>query len=250
MSKIGLQLYSVKELTENDFLGTLKKIGQLGFDGVEFAGYYNTAAREIKKLMDDYNIQAAGSHISIEALIDNFNQVVDFEKELENPYVVVPYLTEEYRNSLDALKKTVDHLNEIGAKLKENGMQLYYHNHGFEFEKIEGQYILDHIVSATEAENLHVELDTYWVASMNLDPLDFIKKYGKRCSLLHIKDMKGKEDRSSTIVGKGIMDFASITKAGKDLGTKWYTIEQEHFDGDQLDELGQGYLYLKDLLTK
>lgn len=248
MNKIGLQLYSVKELTEKDFLGTIQRVAHTGFDGVEFAGYYDTPAKEIKKVMDDNNIVSAGTHIGIEALLEDFNRIVDFEKELENPYIVVPYLGQQYRDSLDAMKKTTDIFNEIGAKLRTNDMQLYYHNHGFEFELLDGEYILDRLVFNTDPNNLHVELDTYWAEYMGLSSIDFIKKYGERCSMLHIKDMKSLEVKRNTIIGKGIMDFKTITALGKELGVKWFTIEQEQFEGDEFSEISEGYLYLKDIL--
>ncbi|HZK34334.1 MAG TPA: sugar phosphate isomerase/epimerase [Bacillota bacterium] len=248
MQKIGLQLYSVKNLTKKDLLGTIQGVAKAGFDGVEFAGYFDTPAKEIKKVMDDNNIVSVGAHIGIEAISKDFNRVLDLEKELGNTNIVIPYMGEEYRDSLDAIKKTGDLFNEIGARLKGEGMQLYYHNHGFEFEQIEGEYILDRLVFNTEPDNLHLEFDTYWAEYMGLSSIDFIKKYGQRCSMLHIKEMKSLEDKRNTIVGQGIMDFETITSLGKEFGVKWFTIEQEQFEGDEMDEISQGYLYLKGIL--
>lgn len=248
MEKIGLQLYSIKELTEKDFLGTLKKVADIGYDGVEFAGFYNTPAKEIKKVLDDNGLMAAGSHTGIEGLLENLNQTIEFAKEINNPYIVVPYLAPEYRNSADACKRTAETFNKLGSELRAHDLQLYYHNHDFEFEQYDGKYALDILVENTEPDNLHIELDTFWVEFMDLHSVDFIKKYGKRCSMLHIKEMKSLDQKSSTTIGKGVMDFKTITSLGKEQGVKWYTIEQEEFDTDQLYAVEEGYKYLRSIL--
>lgn len=248
MEKIGLQLYSIKELIQNDFLGTLRQVAKIGYDGVEFAGYFNTPANEIKKVLDDTGLKAAGSHMGIEAILENLDATIEFSKVLDNPYIVVPYLAPDYRNSADAYKRTADIFNKVGATLKANDIQLYYHNHDFEFLKYDGQYALDILAANAEPDNLHIELDTFWVEYMGLNSVDFIKKYGKRCSILHIRDMKSLDDKVNTIIGKGIMDFKAITTLGKELGVKWYTIEQEEFDTDQLQAVEEGYNYLRSIL--
>jgi sugar phosphate isomerase/epimerase len=248
MEKIGLQLYSIKELAERNFLGTLKKVADIGYDGVEFAGYFNTPAREIKKVLDDSGIRAAGSHLGLEAILEDVGGTIAFSKELESPYIVVPYLAPKYRDSADAWKHTADTFNELGTKLKENGLQLYYHNHDFEFEKFDGEFGLDILVNHTEPDNLHIELDTFWVEYMGLKSVDFMKKYGKRCSILHIKDMKSETEKINTIIGRGVMNFPAITALGKKLGVEWYTIEQEEFETDLLFAVNEGYRYLSGIL--
>lgn len=248
MEKIGLQLYSIKELTQQDLLGTLKQVAKIGYDGVEFAGYFNTPAKELKKAMDDLGLMQAGSHLGIDLLMNQLEATLAYSKELGDPYVVCPYLPTEMRNSADACKRTADAFNKIGAKCKEYGMQFYYHNHDFEFEKYDGEHALDIFVNNTDPDHLHIELDTFWVEYVGLRSVDFIKKYGKRCSILHIKDMKSLEDKRNTEIGKGIMDFKEITTLGKSLDVKWFTIEQEEFEGDQLEAVEEGFHYLRSIL--
>lgn len=248
MEKIALQLYSIKELTEKDFLGTLKKVAEIGYQGVEFAGFFNTPAKELRKVLEDLNLKAAGSHAGPEALKANLGEVMEYALEIGNPYLICPWISEEMSNSMDAYKRTAEWFNEVGRKCRENGLKFGYHNHEFEFLKFGGEYGLDLLVANTQPDLLFVELDTYWVEYSGLKSVDFIHKYKERCSILHIKEMKSLEDKANTEIGKGIMDFKAITAAGKQAGVEWYTVEQEDFEMDQLQSIRESCDYLKRIL--
>ena len=248
MENIGLQMFSVRELTQKDFLGTLKKIAEIGYDGVEFAGYFDTPARELKKHLFDLGIRSAGSHIGIASLKDNLDQVIEYSLEIGDPYIICPALPQEMRNSMDAYKKTAELLNKIGGKCKENNIKFGYHNHNFEFEKYEGQYGLDILFENTQPDLLFMELDTFWVEYCGLRSVDVINKYKERCSVLHIKDMKSLEEKINTEIGNGIMDFKEITALGKKYNAEWYTIEQEEFEKPCLLSVKEGFDYLRNIL--
>ncbi len=249
MRKIGLQLYSIKELTGEDFFGTLKKVAEIGYDGVEFAGFFGAPASEVKKVLDDSGIEACGSHTGIDALEKDLNQVIDYSLEIGNKYVICPGLPPHMRDSYDAYMRLADQFNEIGRKCKEQGIQFGYHNHDFEFEKYNGEYGLDILLSNTDADLVHMELDTFWVEYAGLKSVDFMRKYPKQhSSLIHIKEMKSWDNKINTIIGNGVMDFVEITNVAKELGTKWYIIEQEEFDAPQLESIEKGLQYLRGLL--
>lgn len=248
MKNIALQLYSIKELTSVDFLGTLEKVSKVGYTGVEFAGYFNTPARELKKTLDNLGLKAAGSHIGINAITENLDSVIEYSKQIDDPYIICPGLPVHLRDSADAYKKLAELFNKVGQKCKENGIQFGYHNHDFEFQKFNGEYGLDILFSNTEPDLLHMELDTFWVEYSGLKSIDFINKYKERCSILHIKDMKSLEEKVNTEIGSGIMDFKTMVEAGKKYNTKWYTIEQEEFEIPQLQSIKQSYNYLESIL--
>ena len=248
MENIGLQLYSIKELTCVDFLGTLEKVAKIGYTGVEFAGYFDTPSKKLKKHLDNIGLKAAGSHIGIDALTQNLDSVIEYSLEINDPYVICPGLPGPMRDSVSAYKKTAELFNKIGQKCKDNGIQFGYHNHDFEFEQFEGQYGLDLLVNNSDPDLVHIELDTFWVEYCNLQSIDFINKYRERCSILHIKDMKSVYEKINTEIGKGIMDFKTITAAGKGYNVKWFTIEQEEFEIPQLQSIEESYNYLKSIL--
>lgn len=249
VSKIGLQLYSIKEFAQEDFLGTIEKVGKIGYDGVEFAGFFDTPASDLKKALDDSGLVPCGSHTDIALLTDKLDEVIEYNLAIGNSYIICPFLPEHMRNSAGAYKKVAQLFNEIGQKCKDSGIQFGYHNHDFEFEKFDNQYGLDILLSNTDPDLVQMELDTFWVEYTGLKAVDFMKKYPKHFkSLIHIKDMKSLDDKTNTEVGKGIIDFEEIINMAKDLGIKWYIVEQEFFDMPQLESIKESLEYLRTIL--
>ncbi|OPA74558.1 hypothetical protein BVG16_22565 [Paenibacillus selenitireducens] len=248
MEKVALQLYSIKELTSTDFLGTLKNVADIGYDGVEFAGYFNTSAKDLRIALDQYGLQAAGSHIGISELEANLEKTIEYSLEINSAYIICPGLPEEMRNSTDSYKRTAELFNRIGERCKHSGLRFGYHNHGIEFKQFDGENGLDLLVNNTDPDHLFIELDTYWAEYAGLRSIDFIHKYKERCSILHIKDMKSEADKRNTEIGSGMMDFRAITAAGKQYGVNWFTVEQEEFEIPQLQSIGQSLKYLREIL--
>ena len=248
MENIGLQLYSIKELTQKDFPGSLRKVAELGYDGVEFAGYFNTPAADLRKILADAGLKSAGSHVGIDSLTHSLDQVLAYSLEINDPYIICPFLPTEMRNSLDAYKRTAEQFNKIGQKCKENHIRLGYHNHGFEFEKFDDRFGLDILFEYTQPDLLFMELDTFWVEYSGLRSVDVINQYKQRCPVLHIKDMKSMDEKINTEIGNGIMDFKEITALGKKYHVEWYTIEQEEFEKPYMQSVQEGLDYLRTIL--
>jgi sugar phosphate isomerase/epimerase len=248
MDPIALQLYSIKELTQADFIGTLQKVAEMGYDGVEFAGYFGTPAKDLKKALNGFGLKAAGSHVGIDDLKHDLNQAIEYSLEIASPYIICPGIPEEMRSSEDDYLRTADLFNKVGQRCKESGIQFGYHNHDFEFLQFAGEYGLDLLVQNTEPELLFVELDTYWVEFSGLRSIDFIEKYKERCRILHIKDMKSLADKRNTEIGAGIMDFKAIIAAAQKQGVQWYTVEQEEFEIDQLRSIEESIKYLRTII--
>ncbi len=248
MGRVGLQLYSIRELTQKDFLGTIEKVGKIGYDGVEFAGFFDASAKDVKNVLNASGLEACGSHTGINLLIDTLEEVIEYNLEINNPYVICPGLPEEMRNSTDTWKRTADLFNEIGMKCKENNIQFGYHNHSVEFQKFDGEYGFDILAKNTQADLVCLEIDTYWVEHAGLKSVDFMKKYPDRLPLLHIKEMKSFEDKSCTEIGKGVIDFKEIIELGKEYGTIWYIVEQENFDIPYYKSIEESLKYLKSII--
>ncbi|MEC0242436.1 sugar phosphate isomerase/epimerase [Paenibacillus dokdonensis] len=248
MENIALQLYSIKELTSTDFLGTLKKVAEIGYDGVEFAGYFGTSAADLKKTLDSIGLRAAGSHIGISDLSLQLDQTIEYSLEIGSPYIICPGLPEEMRESADSYKRTAESFDRIGERCKEHGIRFGYHNHGIEFQKFDGLTGLELLANHTQPDHLFLELDTYWAEHAGFRSVDWIETLKKRCRVLHIKDMKSEQDKRNTEIGSGIMDFQSITEAGKRYGVEWYTVEQEEYEIPQLESIGASLKYLRQIL--
>ena len=156
---IALQVYSIRDDAQNDFLGSMKKVKEMGYDGVELAGTYGMTAVQAKEILDQVGLQWMSSHVGLELLEDDA-ALDDFAaaglKYVSIPWMVGPKTKEE----LDA---AIVRIRNIALRCKERGMQLLYHNHDFEFEKIGGEYILDAYYSQISEDLLKTELDMCWV---------------------------------------------------------------------------------------
>ena len=248
MKHIALQLYSIRDLMQEDFTGTIKKVSEAGYTGVEFAGYYGMEAGEVRKILDDSGLLTAGSHDPIELLKKDPERAIDYALEIGNKYIICPYFPEFVQGDADSFRRAAGLFDEIGEKCSENGLRFGYHNHHFEFRNLGGQYGLDILLASTQPGLVFFELDTYWVQFAGLNPVEVIEKYKERCPLLHIKEMKDHEEKVNTIIGKGIMDFKAIVTTAKKYNVGWYVVEQEYFEDDLIESVKEGCKYLESIL--
>ncbi len=244
---VALQLYSVRDVMRTDFEGTLKKVKALGYDGVEFAGLFNKTAGEVKKMCDEIGLVPISAHVPFVDMI-NDPSILETYKEIGCEFVVIPYLTEEYRPGAEKFQEVIDGAKMLGEKANALGMKLCYHNHDFEFVKLDGEYALDILYKEVPAELLQPELDTCWVNIGGENPSDYIRKYSGRIEIVHLKDFVGSrsnnmyaligidEDKKKDTdgkfefrpVGSGVQDFESILAASKQVGARWVVVEQDN----------------------
>ena len=243
---IALQLYSVRTDMQNDFEGTLKKVKAMGYDGVEFAGLFGKSAAEIKEMCNEIGLVPISAHVALVDMIAN-PSILETYKEIGCKYVVIPYLPEEYRPGAEKFNDVIKYAKIFGEKAKELGMQLCYHNHDFEFVKLNGEYALDILYKEVPAELLQPQLDTCWVNVGGENPSEYIRKYNGRIEIVHLKDFAGSksknmyaligidEDKKKEASGKfefralgyGIQDIPAILKASSDVNAKWVVVEQD-----------------------
>jgi len=234
---LGLQLYTVREALAADFVGTIRKVSEAGYDAVEFAGKAPMSNAELKTLLDDLNLQRAGAHAPLPELETNLDEWIAFIKEVEVDNLVLPFMPEDRRKSGEDWAKMGGVLDAIGAKARAQGVKFSYHNHSFEFAQFGGQYGLDILYANCSADNVLCELDTYWIKHGGADPVEYINNYAGRCSILHLKDMADDADRSFAEIGQGILDWPAIHEAAVASGVDWYCVEQDRCAGDPIDSI-------------
>ncbi len=238
--KVALQLYSIRELCEKDFFAALEDVKKIGYDGVEFAGYFGKTAEELKAKLDELGLEAAGSHVGFDAIENNLDEVIKYSKTLGLYSVVCPGTS---FDSLEKIKHASEVFNRAGEAFAKEGIVFGYHNHAHEFVQYDGEYGLDILYKNTNPQYVTAEIDTYWVKKGGEDPVSYCKKYSDRMYLLHAKDMY--EDGKDSNVGEGCIDFASVIKELPLL--KWAIVEQEAFEGDMLECVKKGCDNLKKL---
>ncbi len=224
---VALQLYTVRDQTAKDFVGTLKRVAEMGYAGVEFAGTGGLAAAELKKLLDDLGLRVAGSHVALGEYERDLQAVIDYNLAIGNRYLVVPFLPEDLRQDEAAWVAIAGRMNEIGAACREQGLTLAYHNHAFEFQRFGGRYALEILYDETDPALVKGEPDVYWFVRGGADPVAWLKERPGRCPLVHLKDMAPGAEQTFAEVGEGVIDFAPIFAAAQAGGAEWYIVEQD-----------------------
>ena len=140
---IALQLYSVRGDMEADFTGTLKKVKALGYDGVEFAGLFGRSAQEVRAQLDEIGLRGISAHVPYAEMMTDPEKVLGDYAAIGCAYIAIPYAEEAYRPGGEKFEEMVENAKMLGRIAKEKGMVLLYHNHDFEFQKIDGEYGLD-----------------------------------------------------------------------------------------------------------
>lgn len=238
MSKIpiGVQLYSVREDCARDLPGTLETIEKMGYDGVEFAGYYDHSAADLRKLLDDNGLKCCGTHIPLDTLLgEALEATVEFNKVLGNRYLVVPWIPQERRDSLVAWKATAGVFNEIAEKLAPHGMLTGYHNHGVEFEPVEGSTGFEAFYSAAR-EDVIMQIDIGNAMHGGGDPIDFMRRYPKNLVTVHLKEYSASNPKA--LVGEGDVPWSEVFEICEGAGsTEWYIVEQESYAVPPLESI-------------
>lgn len=269
---VAVQLYSVRDEMEKDFYGTIQKMKDLGYDGVEFAGLFGEDPEKIKAFCDEIGIVPISAHVPYYDMLADPEKVLSDYAKIGCEYVAVPYLTEECRPGTDGFAATVEGIRKIGEAAKKLGIQLLYHNHDFEFVKIGEEYALDVLYSTIPADLLQTEIDTCWVNVAGVNPAEYIEKYSGRSPVVHLKDFKKSGDKLGKLydligiddegkqqeeedafsfmpVGYGVQDMPAILASCENAGAKWVVVEQDSpaKDDTPLNSVKLSREYLKTL---
>jgi len=225
---IALQLYSVREDCAKDLPGTLKAVADMGYDGVEFAGYHDRTAEELRQMCGEVGLQIVGTHIGLDTLLGHeLEKTVEFNRIMGNKYLIVPGLPEERRNSRAAWQETARVFNEIAEKVGPRGMQTGYHNHHVEFTEMEGELPWDTFFGNTRKEVV-MQLDIGNMYHGGAEPVGFLEKYPGRAQLVHLKEYSSTNDKA--LVGEGEVPWEKVFELCETAaGTEWYIVEQESY---------------------
>lgn len=232
MINVGLQLFSVRDACEKDFIGTIEKVAGIGYKGLEFAGYFGIDALELRRVLDRLDIVAVNSHVSVQRLTDNMDAEIEYARILGMKTITIPALPKDIRKNIPALLEMSQLFPGFAEKCRQNGLQLCYHNHDFEFAKVENEYLLDIFLNATKG--MRLELDTFWSEYAGLDTKAFMRQHADRLEYIHLKDMIRGSEPHFAEVGEGCLDIRSFVRTAVDLGVTWAIVEQDTCAGDSL----------------
>lgn len=245
---IAYQVYSAREEAKADLLSVLKQLKEMGYDGVEFAGFYDHSAKEVAAMLAETGLVAISSHVQYKLMVEDMDAVIAYHKAIGCKYIAVPHLGPDERPGGCNFAKVIRNIYKFGKMCKENGIQLMYHNHDFEFVTVSGMYGLDFLYDAVCPKLLKPEIDTCWVKYAGEDPAAYVRKYAGRVDVLHLKDYIGRKEGSAAPygligekeaeengkiafsfkpVGYGCQDIEGIVEAGLEAGVEWFVVEQD-----------------------
>jgi sugar phosphate isomerase/epimerase len=247
---IGIQLWSLRELLGNDLEGTLHALSEMGFQGIEAYGFdgkfFGFEPKAFKKICKDLNLEIYSTHTGITA--ENAKSYAEKAAEAGLQYLVLPSMMGRPHSSIAEYQKVAEEMNAIGAICRQYGLNFAYHNHEFEFNKIDDKIPYDILLNETDPELVSFQLDVYWIVKAAYEPLQYFREHPGRFSTLHIKDLCS--DGESCIIGNGIIDFVSMMKSAETASVQMLIYEQEHFsEGTPLHCAAQSLRYMKAHLT-
>lgn len=225
---IALQLYSVREDCARDLPGTIAAVAKMGYAGVEFAGYYDRSAAELRRLLDDHGLRCAGTHTGLNTIMgDELPRTIEFNQALGNKFLIVPGLPKERRESRAAWQETARMMNEAAERARAQGMRVGYHNHSIEFAELDGELPWDLFFSNT-AREVVMQLDVGNALHGGGDPIPYVERYPGRATTVHLKEYSATNNKA--LVGEGDVNWDQLFRLCETIGgTEWYIVEQESY---------------------
>lgn len=252
-TQYGIQMYSLRDMTEDSMRGALKEVANLGYKYVEFAGFFDYNAEQIKTWLDEFGLVCSGTHTGIELIKEeNIDETIKYHKAIGCDNLIVPGCD---WTSVEKANSIIELLNQADKKLAENGIRLGYHNHSREFfPTADGIVFEEEIIERT---NVELEIDTFWLFNAGIDVIEYLEAHKDRIKVVHLKDgiPSVEENKSFDLVHTGVKGFsvgegrAPIT-AVREWAIKnnvLMVIESEGLNPTGLEEVGRCINYLKEL---
>lgn len=225
LERVGVQLYTLREMMGTDVQRTLEQVAALGCKEVEFAGYFNHPPKRLRRWLDDAGLTAPAAHLPLDDPELDLRATLDNAATLGHSYIVLASLPLLQR-SIGAFQRAAARLNHIGRMARARGIRAAYHNHDFEFERSSGRHPYTLLLEETDPALVAMEIDVYWMTRAGEAPLAYFQRHPGRFHLCHLKDM----DRKGRItdVGSGVIDFPQILAARQRAGLRHFFIEHDN----------------------
>ncbi len=254
LSQVAAQLYTVRDFckTTADLASTAKKVREIGYTAVQVSGIGPISEAEVVAIMEGEGLTICATHEPSHTLLDEPQKVIDRLQRLGCRLTAYPSPRDVDLSNAEHVRSLARRLDASGAKLREAGITLAYHNHGLEFVRFEGRPVLDFIYGNTRPENLKAELDTYWVHFGGGDVVQWCERLRGRLPCIHIKDYVFTLENKPTFaeIGQGTLPFKRIIDAAEASGCQWFIVEQDRCAGSPFESLRTSFDYLKDHLVE
>lgn len=246
IKRIGLQLYTVRDLMEHDANATLATVAKIGYREVEFAGYFNHSPHELRETLESLGMTSPASHLDLHDLETNFDATAAAAKALGNTWLIVAWLEmKEYPKAAD-WKQLAARFTALGRRAHDVGLRFAYHNHDFGFALVDGIVPYDTLIAESDPTYVDFEMDLYWIIKAGGKPLEYFAKYPGRFPMVHVKDGMGAPTWKMTDVGSGTIDWKRVFAKKKQAGIQHYFVEHDD-PTDPISSIRASYHYLSHL---
>jgi sugar phosphate isomerase/epimerase len=265
IQKVGVQLYTVRNLLKTDFDGTIAKVASTGYKEVEFAGYFDHSPKDLRAILDKNGLAAPSCHVDFATVENKWPETIEAAKTIGQSFIVCPWIDEKERTNPDAWKHIVEVFNKAGAASQKAGIEFAYHNHWWEFapnSALGGKQTYEYLLDSTDAKLVKMEMDLGWASVAGQDPVAWFKRYPGRFPCVHVKDFKtlphippdqlltynadSLVKDVMTAPGSGAIDWKRIFAASDIAGIQHYFLEHDS-PKDPWATLSDGYKYLSTL---
>ncbi len=245
IKRVGLQLYTVRDLMKADFEGTIAKVAQIGYKEVEFAGYFDHSPQDVRAILQKDGLTSPSTHVGYDIVEKKWSETLDTAHAIGHKFVVCPWVEPSQRKEADGWKRAAALFNKAGEAAQKAGIQFAYHNHAFEFEPSEtlgGKMPYDFLLENTDPKLVKMEMDLCWITVGGQDPVKYFDQYPDRFPLVHVKDWTSKGPGGSdyggatggskkpghmTDVGQGEIDWKRIFAQSNKAGIQHYFVEND-----------------------
>ncbi len=259
IKKLGLQLYTLRDcIKDEDYADlTFKKMAELGYTEAHHAGTYGMSPETFVEKLDKYGISIVGTHYDYNAILNNYDETVRIHKLWKTTNIGIGGMPGEARQNLDSLKKFIADFNKAAEAYAKEGFKLTYHNHHFEFLRIDGtKTLMDYLYEGFDPATTSFVLDTCWVHAGCANLNEWMEKLAGRIDILHCKDVMLKQEGghlfgTMTEVGNGTVNWKSVIEMGEKIGVKHYVVEQDanFIGGNPFNSIKASAEYLKQFMA-
>lgn len=248
INPFGVQLYSARDIMPKDPKGVMTQLAQMGYKQFEsYSGpqgfLWGMEPKEMKSFLDGLGVSMISTHFDINK---DLAKSIDMANGAGLSYLLCPYIGPQ--KSFDDWKKIADKFNTVGEQVRKGGLKFGYHNHDYSFKPLDGKIPQEYLLANTDPKNVLFELDLCWIDVAGQDPIEHLKKYGKRYELCHIKDYRKENGKPvQNDLGKGTVDFRKTLRVAMDNGMKYFIVEQEEYPQSVMASLKNDAEYMKKL---
>jgi sugar phosphate isomerase/epimerase len=245
---VGVQLWTLRKETTEDLSGTLRKVAEIGYRGVELWFQKWPEAKELKRIVDDCGLKIASAHVNLKDLVDDFPRIAEYHRTIGNQTLVIPFVPNYAKLDDAGWRKTVDDIRHAARAGTEAGFNVLYHNHAFEFTSRVGDVeVFDMIFGTIDAKLLGAEIDVFFVADVGRDPVAMLRRFSGRLKRVHLKEKsKPGEKAQNTELGRGVINWPAVVAAATEAGAEWLLVEQNCEDRSALESIRISYDYLRE----